>query len=119
MSRLGLLSALAALSITAACGSVGNNMSRGITAYEQGDYPAAMNAWNELNGLEDDMSANTRTRYLLYRGLTYYALGVRHYALMYLSRGRREYGERKLGFLDDKTLEEVDRELTDLLHTDR
>ncbi|MFO0757675.1 MAG: hypothetical protein U0359_14355 [Byssovorax sp.] len=100
------------------CGAVGEQMGKGISAYERGDFPAAMNAWNQLNGLEDDMSDRTRTKYFLYRGLTYYALGVRHYARMYLSRGRREYTEHEYGFLDDATLALVDRALTDLMHSD-
>jgi hypothetical protein len=110
---------LAALLTLLGCGAVSEQMGKGVGAYERGDFPAAMNAWNQLNGLEDEMSERTRTRYLLYRGLTYYALGVRHYARMYLSRGKREYTERDESFLDEATLEQVNRALDDLMHNDR
>lgn len=110
--------ALALLVASAGCGVGSTEIARGIGAYDRGDYPAAMNAWNELNGLEDEMGEKTRTRYLLYRGLTYYALGVRRYALMYLSRGKREYVEHEYSFLSDEHAQMVDRALNDLLHNE-
>jgi hypothetical protein len=112
------LAASLLLAFAAGCGIAGEQIGKGIGAYERGDYPAAMNAWNELNGLENEMGDKTRTRYLIYRGLTYYALGVRRYALMYLSRGKREYVEHDYSFLPDDHAQMVDRALNDLLHNE-
>ncbi len=118
MRSLLPLVALVLLVVATGCGVGSAQISTGIGAYERGDYPAAMNAWNELNGLEDEMGEKTRTRYLIYRGLTYYALGVRRYALMYLSRGKREYVAQEYSFLPDEHAQMVDRALNDLLHNE-
>ena len=42
--------ALVLLVVATGCGVGSAQISTGIGAYERGDYPAAMNAWNELNG---------------------------------------------------------------------
>jgi hypothetical protein len=68
-------------------------MGHGISAYEVGRYPEAMNALLHAEPSELEVVPERRARYALYRGLTHLALGDDESAARWLAEAK-EFDDR-------------------------
>lgn len=88
--RLSLALLAALLFPLAACAT---SFGRGVTHYEQAEYPQALERFVAIEGELDGLSPKERARYALYRGLTHFALGNRALARLWLGEAKLAYDE--------------------------
>lgn len=93
------------------CGGAGRFVQRGINAYDDGDYPLAMEHFAYIESEEMDLNPKGEVRYLVYKGLALVHLGRRDEGLKYLVKGREAYRAGNPRWLPQGTVAEMDQTL--------
>jgi hypothetical protein len=98
----------------AACAPTLRRVDGGITAYERGEYPLAMQRFVEAEGDEASLGPEISTRYLVYRGLAAWHLGMKAEAKALLSKGKRAVDAGAGKGIPAAVVEEMNRALAEL-----
>jgi hypothetical protein len=100
--------------LAAACAPTLRRLDGGITAYQRGEYPLAMQRFVEAEGDQSSLGPELGTRYLVYRGLAAWHLGMKAEAKALLLKGKRAMDAGDGKGIPAAVVEEMNRAIAEL-----
>jgi hypothetical protein len=100
--------------LAAACAPTLRRLDGGITAYQRGEYPLAMQRFVEAEGDQSSLGPELGTRYLVYRGLAAWYLGMKAEAKALLLKGKRAMDAGDGKGIPAAVVEEMNRAIAEL-----